>query len=51
MLPKDSEALAQWPDLAFSVGSWMEDAKQIAVAGYRQMLEDGPDMCGSETDA
>jgi hypothetical protein len=29
----------------------MEDANRIAVAGYRQVLEDGPDVCNSESDA
>jgi hypothetical protein len=29
----------------------MEDAKRIAVAGYRQVLEDGKDVCNSESDA
>jgi hypothetical protein len=29
----------------------MEDAKRIVVAGCRQVLEDGPDVCGSESDA
>jgi hypothetical protein len=27
----------------------MEDAKRIAVAGYRQVLEDGPEVCDSES--
>jgi hypothetical protein len=26
-------------------------AKRIAVVGYRQVLEDGPDMCDSESDS
>jgi hypothetical protein len=29
----------------------MDDARQIAVAGYRQVLEDGPDVCDSESDS
>jgi hypothetical protein len=29
----------------------MEDAKRIAVAGYRQVLEDGKDLCDSESNA
>jgi hypothetical protein len=28
----------------------MEDAKRIAVVGYRQVLEDGPDVCSSKSD-
>jgi hypothetical protein len=30
---------------------WMEDAERIAVAGYRQVLEEGPDKCDSESAA
>jgi hypothetical protein len=29
----------------------MDDAKPIAVAGYRQVSEDGKDLCDSESDA
>jgi hypothetical protein len=29
----------------------VEDARRIAVAGYRQVLEDGKDVCNSESDA
>jgi hypothetical protein len=29
----------------------MEGARRVAVAGYRQLLEDGPDTCNSESDA
>jgi hypothetical protein len=29
----------------------MEDAKRIAVAGYKQVLEDGSDLCDDEPDA
>jgi hypothetical protein len=29
----------------------MADAKRIAVAGYKQVLEDGPDVCNSESGA
>jgi hypothetical protein len=31
--------------LAEQVSSWMAIAKQVAVGGYRQVLEDGPDVC------
>jgi hypothetical protein len=51
MLPEDSEALTRWPVLAANVFSWMEDPKRIVVAGRRQVLEGGPDVCNSETDA
>jgi hypothetical protein len=29
----------------------MEGARRIAVASYRQVLEDGPDVCSSESDS
>jgi hypothetical protein len=29
----------------------MEEAKQIAVSGYKQVLENGPDVCNSESDS
>jgi hypothetical protein len=29
----------------------MEDAKRIAAADYRHVLEDGRDVCDSESDA
>jgi hypothetical protein len=29
----------------------MEDAKLAVIAGYRQVLEDGPDVCDSESEA
>jgi hypothetical protein len=29
----------------------MEDAKRIVVAGYKQVLEDGPEFCPSESEA
>jgi hypothetical protein len=31
------------------VEEWREEAKTIAVAGYRRVLEDGPEFCSSET--
>jgi hypothetical protein len=31
------------------IGECMEEAKAIAVAGYRQVLEDIPDVCNSES--
>jgi hypothetical protein len=51
MLQEGSEALAQWPDLASNSAEGMKDAKRIAVAAYRHVLEDGPDKCSSESDA
>jgi hypothetical protein len=29
----------------------MKDTKRIAVAGYRQVVEDGPELCSSESEA
>jgi hypothetical protein len=51
MLPEDSLQLGRWPELAAKATSWIGNAKRIAVAGYRQVLEDGPDKCDSESDA
>jgi hypothetical protein len=51
LLPEDSMNLTSWPALVQHSREWMEDAKRIAVAGYRQVLEDGPDKCDSESDA
>jgi hypothetical protein len=42
VLPEGGPRLSHWPVLASKAGEWMEDAKRIAVAGYRQVLEDGP---------
>jgi hypothetical protein len=51
MHPEDSEDLGRWPAISQHSREWMEDAKMISVAGYHQVLEDGPDKCGSESDA
>jgi hypothetical protein len=50
-VPEGDPRLSQWPILAAKAGEWMVDAKRIAVAGYRQVLEDGQDVCDSESDA
>jgi hypothetical protein len=47
----DRPDLAKWPAIAQHATSGMEDAKRIAVAGYGQVLEDGPDVCDSEGDS
>jgi hypothetical protein len=36
---------------AEKISIWMEDAKQVAVGGYKQVLEYGPDKCSSERDS
>jgi hypothetical protein len=46
--PEDSSELGRWSVLAEKASIWMEEARQIAVAGYRPVLEDGPDVCDSE---
>jgi hypothetical protein len=51
MLPEGDERLSQWHRLARNSEGWMEDAKRIAVAGYRQVLEDGPEFCSSVSEA
>jgi hypothetical protein len=51
MLPEVSEELDRWPYLACNCSAWMEYAKRVAVAGYRQVLEDGPGVCDSESEA
>jgi hypothetical protein len=51
MLPEGGASLSQSPELARNSGGWMEDAKRIAVAGYKQVFEDGPKLCSSESEA
>jgi hypothetical protein len=51
MLPEDSLQFGKWPDRASHMTEWMEDARRIAVASYRQVLEDGPDARDSESDS
>jgi hypothetical protein len=51
LIPEDSLSLTSYPMFAQPVQKWMEDAKRIDVAGYRQALEDGPDVCDSESEA
>jgi hypothetical protein len=51
MLPEGDPRLSQWSISAAQAAKWMEDAKRIAVAGYRQVLEDGPDVSNDEPDA
>jgi hypothetical protein len=51
MLHEGDPRLSQWSMSAAQATKWMEDAKWIAVAGYRQVLEDGRDVCDSESDA
>jgi hypothetical protein len=46
--PENSEDLCRWPELAKFAEKWTEDVRQIAVSGYRQVQENGPDVCDSE---
>jgi hypothetical protein len=50
-LPEDSSEVARWPVFAEKVKIWMESARQIAVGGYKKVLENGPDRCSSESDS
>jgi hypothetical protein len=51
LIRTDNPHLSSWPALLEHCNEWMEDAKRVAVAGYRQVLEDGPETCNSESDA
>jgi hypothetical protein len=51
LLPEDYPRISQWPILEAKAEEWMEDAKRVSVAGSRQVLEDGRDVCNSESDA
>jgi hypothetical protein len=51
MLPAGDQRLSLWLPGDWNVFGWMLDARRIAVSGYWQVLEDGPDVCDSESDA
>jgi hypothetical protein len=38
MLPEGDCRLAQWQELAANSAEWMEDAKRVVVAGYKQVF-------------
>jgi hypothetical protein len=50
-MPEDSSDAGPWPVLAEKVSIWMEEAKQISTAGYKQVFENGPDVCSPESDS
>jgi hypothetical protein len=50
-MPEDSQSIANWRALAQNAASWMEAARRMAVAGFGQVMEDGTDVCGSESDS
>jgi hypothetical protein len=43
--------MLQWDEARDHVEEWMEEGKAIAVAGYCRVLEDGPEICSSESAA
>jgi hypothetical protein len=47
----DSEAIGSWPVLANEVSTWMEQAREIALAGHGPVHEDGRNGCSSESDS
>jgi hypothetical protein len=47
---EDDPRLEQWSDTAGKYEEWLADAKIIAVGSYRLVLEDGPDVCTSESE-
>jgi hypothetical protein len=50
-MSEDGSDLGNCPVLVEKVSIWMEEARQIAVAGYKQVLEDDPDVCDPESDS
>jgi hypothetical protein len=48
---EDGEVIGNWPVPAEKVREWMEYARLIATGGYKQVLEDGPDVHGEESDS
>jgi hypothetical protein len=50
-LREDSEVIGNWPVFAEKVREWMEEARLIAVGGYKRVLENGPDVPDQERDS
>jgi hypothetical protein len=50
-LCEDDPATKQWPELSENVVEWMYKAEQIAIGSFKQVLENGPDVCNSEGDS
>jgi hypothetical protein len=48
---EDDPATKQWPGLSENVVEWMPKAEQIAIGSFKQVLENGPDVCNSESDS
>jgi hypothetical protein len=51
ILPESDPHLEQWEETKLDVEEWMIEAKAIAVAGCRRVLEDRLDFCSSERSA
>jgi hypothetical protein len=47
----DREAIGSWPVVAKEVSIWMEQTREIALAGHGQVHQDGRDACRSESDS
>jgi hypothetical protein len=46
---EDESVLDSWDETRGKYEEWMERAKLIAVGSYRLVMEDGPDVCRSES--
>jgi hypothetical protein len=51
IISEDDPQLETWSEKTGKTREWLEEAKPIAVASYRMILEDGPDVCNSESSA
>jgi hypothetical protein len=51
ILAEDNSEIGRWPVLAEKARELMDIARQTAAGGYRQVKEDGPDVCDSESDS
>jgi hypothetical protein len=49
IISEDDHHLDSWSETAGKHQEWMGDAKRIAVAGYKRVLEDSLDVCSSES--
>jgi hypothetical protein len=50
-IPESRSRLRVWEDTRRHLEEWVADARTIAVARYRCVLEDGADFCSSESEA
>jgi hypothetical protein len=49
ILPEDDLRISQWDETRDQDESWIEEAELIAVRAYKMVLEDGPEICTSES--